>query len=186
MGSNRVNRGGSWNNPAENCRSAYRNRNTPSNRNNNLGFRVARSFARRVDACRTKPDAFRLGWHLRDSGKTDCGRPVLVVLWDERSGRSRIITNLGRYRQSSLNHHEKEVGMKNLAYNLAHLGVLWYTLIDCHRQMTLDSESETVFSDLCQRSSTVELWFCKPVVVGSNPTVGFIFYLQQFQFYTSE
>ena len=24
----------------------------------------------------------------------------------------------------------------------------------------------------CQRSSTVELWFCKPVVVGSNPTVG--------------
>ncbi len=24
----------------------------------------------------------------------------------------------------------------------------------------------------CQRSSTVELWFCKPGVVGSNPTVG--------------
>ena len=24
-----------------------------------------------------------------------------------------------------------------------------------------------------QRSSTAELWFCKPAVVGSNPTVGF-------------
>ena len=53
-----MNRGGSWNNSPQNCRSAYRNYNTPSNRNNNLGFRVARSFARRVDACRTKPDAF--------------------------------------------------------------------------------------------------------------------------------
>jgi hypothetical protein len=40
-GSNRVNRGGSWNNNANNCRSANRNRNNPDNRNNNLGFRVA-------------------------------------------------------------------------------------------------------------------------------------------------
>ena len=38
--SNRVNRGGSWNNHASNCRSANRNRNDPSNRNNNLGFRL--------------------------------------------------------------------------------------------------------------------------------------------------
>ncbi|HAS81772.1 MAG TPA: hypothetical protein DCS43_03625 [Verrucomicrobia bacterium] len=41
IGSNRVNRGGSWNNTAANCRSANRNRNNPTNRNNNLGFRVA-------------------------------------------------------------------------------------------------------------------------------------------------
>jgi hypothetical protein len=34
-------RGGSWNNDAENCRSAYRNWNEPGNRNNNLGFRLA-------------------------------------------------------------------------------------------------------------------------------------------------
>ena len=40
-GSNRVNRGGSWNNNGRNCRSANRNRNTPDNRNNNLGFRLA-------------------------------------------------------------------------------------------------------------------------------------------------
>jgi len=34
-------RGGSWNNNARNLRAANRNRNTPSNRNNNNGFRVA-------------------------------------------------------------------------------------------------------------------------------------------------
>ncbi|MEM6838616.1 MAG: SUMF1/EgtB/PvdO family nonheme iron enzyme [Cyanobacteria bacterium P01_C01_bin.120] len=33
-------RGGSWNNNPRNCRSAYRNRNTPDNTNNNIGFRV--------------------------------------------------------------------------------------------------------------------------------------------------
>ena len=38
--SNRVNRGGSWNNEARNCRVSNRNNNTPDNRNNNLGFRL--------------------------------------------------------------------------------------------------------------------------------------------------
>jgi hypothetical protein len=33
-------RGGSWNNHQRNARCAYRNRNTPDNFNNNLGFRV--------------------------------------------------------------------------------------------------------------------------------------------------
>ena len=36
----RVLRGGSWNNNAENCRAAYRNRNAPAARNNNYGLRV--------------------------------------------------------------------------------------------------------------------------------------------------
>ncbi len=40
---NRVNRGGSWNNNPRNLRAANRNRNTPDNRNNNLGFRLART-----------------------------------------------------------------------------------------------------------------------------------------------
>ena len=40
-GSNRVKRGGSWNNNARNCRSANRNNNNPSNRNNNNGFRLS-------------------------------------------------------------------------------------------------------------------------------------------------
>ena len=39
-GSNRVIRGGSWNNNPENCRVANRNRNNPDNRNNNNGFRL--------------------------------------------------------------------------------------------------------------------------------------------------
>jgi len=38
-----VNRGGSWNNDAQNSRAACRNNNTPDNRNNNIGFRVASS-----------------------------------------------------------------------------------------------------------------------------------------------
>ena len=47
MGSNRVNRGGSWNNNANNCRCANRNNNSPSNNNNNLGFRPANTFRER-------------------------------------------------------------------------------------------------------------------------------------------
>jgi hypothetical protein len=39
-GSNRVIRGGSWNNNARNLRCANRSNNGPSNRNNNLGFRL--------------------------------------------------------------------------------------------------------------------------------------------------
>ncbi|MCH7725667.1 MAG: hypothetical protein IH991_04180 [Planctomycetes bacterium] len=36
-------RGGSWNNNANNCRSAYRNNRQPTNSNNNAGFRVAKA-----------------------------------------------------------------------------------------------------------------------------------------------
>ncbi|MDR0970250.1 MAG: SUMF1/EgtB/PvdO family nonheme iron enzyme [Lentimicrobiaceae bacterium] len=39
-GSNRVIRGGSWNNNARNCRVSNRNNNAPGNRNNNVGFRL--------------------------------------------------------------------------------------------------------------------------------------------------
>lgn len=38
---NRVLRGGSWNNNASNCRVANRNNNDPDNRNNNIGFRLS-------------------------------------------------------------------------------------------------------------------------------------------------
>ena len=40
-GTNRVLRGGSWNNNANNCTVGKRNNNSPDNRNNNLGFRLA-------------------------------------------------------------------------------------------------------------------------------------------------
>lgn len=43
MGSKRVMRGGSWNNNARNVRAATRNWNSPENRNNNVGFRLARA-----------------------------------------------------------------------------------------------------------------------------------------------
>ncbi len=42
----RVLRGGSWNNNPQNCRSAYRNRNNPDNRNDHRGFRVLLHFQR--------------------------------------------------------------------------------------------------------------------------------------------
>lgn len=40
-GSNRVQRGGSWNNDNNNARSSNRNNNNPSNRNDNYGFRLS-------------------------------------------------------------------------------------------------------------------------------------------------
>lgn len=49
---NRVIRGGSWNSNAQNVRAAYRNWNSPENRNNNLGFR-----------CRTHGES---GWTPRE------------------------------------------------------------------------------------------------------------------------
>ncbi|MDR2211914.1 MAG: SUMF1/EgtB/PvdO family nonheme iron enzyme [Spirochaetaceae bacterium] len=61
-GTNRVKRGGSWNNDARNVRSANRNNNTPSNRNNNLGFRLVRpqpggeSFTVKPDGSRRDPE----------------------------------------------------------------------------------------------------------------------------------
>lgn len=66
QGDNRVNRGGSWNNNASNCRAANRNRNNPGNRNNNLGFRPAPAppaLDRRVTGLdgtgqRPSPDSF--------------------------------------------------------------------------------------------------------------------------------
>ena len=63
-GSNRVNRGGSWNNNANNCRVANRNNNNPDNANNNIGFR----------AC--LPPAHQARWTCRAaarSAKVDAG-----------------------------------------------------------------------------------------------------------------
>ncbi|MEQ1744058.1 MAG: hypothetical protein ABMA02_01415 [Saprospiraceae bacterium] len=55
-------RGGSWNNKPANVRVANRNNNGPSNRNNNMGFRLAKSTTfcpnRRVHGCPAWPDAW--------------------------------------------------------------------------------------------------------------------------------
>jgi hypothetical protein len=42
----RVLRGGNWNNTSNNLQSSNRNNNTPTNENNNIGFRVAGSWLR--------------------------------------------------------------------------------------------------------------------------------------------
>jgi len=58
-GSNRVNRGGNWNNTARNCRSANRNNDAPGNRNDNLGFRLLSTWWRQ----RTRfTDCARVPW----------------------------------------------------------------------------------------------------------------------------
>ena len=41
-----MNRGGSWNNAAVNCTVSFRNYNTPSNLNYNIGFRLALQLSR--------------------------------------------------------------------------------------------------------------------------------------------
>ena len=87
-GTKRVIRGGSWRNPAENCRSAIRNRNSPSNRNNNLGFRVARSSIR--GGCRGGTSRSPVGF----GPEIKPGRPVLVESVDvEPSGRLFLTTD---------------------------------------------------------------------------------------------
>ncbi|MEW6286122.1 MAG: hypothetical protein AB1509_07830 [Chloroflexota bacterium] len=54
-------RGGAFNNNERNVRCAYRNRNNPNNRNNNIGFRVvvAASHASRCESIRRNACMFR-------------------------------------------------------------------------------------------------------------------------------
>ena len=59
-GSNRVIRGGSWNNNAQNLRSAQRNDNGPDNHNNNVGFRLVSTA--------NCPLGVVYGWHPSASG----------------------------------------------------------------------------------------------------------------------
>jgi len=90
QGSNRVKRGGSWNNNANNCRVANRNNNNPDNANNNIGFRAVLPQLTRRDGCLpADPDGILLP-QLRDEkveappglvagqeepAKTPAGRP---------------------------------------------------------------------------------------------------------------
>jgi hypothetical protein len=71
--SNRVLRGGSWNNNPQNLRSANRNRNNPDNRNNNIGFRVASTLTARVFA-------------FTDAGREQRVRPEPAMMSGRRSG----------------------------------------------------------------------------------------------------
>ncbi|MEW5939260.1 MAG: SUMF1/EgtB/PvdO family nonheme iron enzyme [Chloroflexota bacterium] len=56
-------RGGSWNNNDNNVRSSNRNRNTPDNINNNIGFRCARLFLSTLrPECAAFTDTARAPW----------------------------------------------------------------------------------------------------------------------------
>ena len=69
-GSNRCQRGGSWNNNANNCAVSNRN-NNPYNRNNNYGFRVCRSSSIIFSGGREIPviplKVFRTGFFLHET-----------------------------------------------------------------------------------------------------------------------
>ncbi len=62
-----MNRGGSWNNAAENCTASNRNANAPGNANNNLGFRL---LAAPLDCGRTNGTG-RFPVPSDEKGKTD-------------------------------------------------------------------------------------------------------------------
>ena len=64
-------RGGSWNNNQNNARCANRNRNTPDNRNNNIGFRVAASHG-----IPPWPEMSRVYGRVAEAIKGELARPV--------------------------------------------------------------------------------------------------------------
>lgn len=94
-GSNRVQRGGSWNNDADNCTSSNRNNNNPSNRNNNNGFRLCCSAApHHEDAVPARfPFAAcgRAGARLSRSDENQ-GRPAQVAGANTTGGRFHFLT----------------------------------------------------------------------------------------------
>jgi hypothetical protein len=70
-GSNRVIRGGSWNNNPQNCRVANRNNNSPDNRNNNIGFRLSNMFMPVWFNLRIAPQRLNIPtavWHPASAG----------------------------------------------------------------------------------------------------------------------
>lgn len=74
-GSNRVQRGGNYNNNAQNCRSANRNNNNPSNRNNNIGFRLCCSAAPQDSENHAVPGALPFACATNTHGPCGVGRP---------------------------------------------------------------------------------------------------------------
>lgn len=85
-GSNRVKRGGSWNNNAQNCRSANRNNNTPSNTNNNNGFRLCCSAALAPTRRQVPADV------LSVSDRGENSSPAVASSNVERCGRAPLIS----------------------------------------------------------------------------------------------
>ena len=77
-GSNRVIRGGNWNNNANNCRVANRNNNSPGNTNNNIGFRTVRNSEEAPQRALSDPAAIPPA-PSHPAWQNETSRPVPVV-----------------------------------------------------------------------------------------------------------
>ena len=93
-GENRVIRGGSWNNIAGNCRAAYRNANHPGNRNDWLGFRLARAQAWAGWPAPDPPRHLSVVTHMGGCGEKQADAGVLVARVDTRVSARRRSTYL--------------------------------------------------------------------------------------------
>ncbi len=87
-------RGGSWNNPAENLRSAIRNRNPARNRNSNIGFRVVVSPPNTLSALDYGDIGFGdtvqgLSWR---ASRAECKRPARSSRRHDRRPSGRAIS----------------------------------------------------------------------------------------------
>jgi len=85
-GSNRVLRGGNWNNNAGNCRAANRNNNSPSNTNNNNGFRAVRSSEGSPQRERDSDPGAVPSAPMRPARQSEEARPGLVGAADTAPG----------------------------------------------------------------------------------------------------
>ena len=78
-GSNRVLRGGNWNNDSGNCRAANRNNNNnPGNSNNNIGFRFVRSSEDSPHGVHDSDPAAIPAAPFHPARQSENARPVLV------------------------------------------------------------------------------------------------------------
>ncbi|MBL7804744.1 MAG: hypothetical protein JNL02_13470 [Saprospiraceae bacterium] len=81
-----MNRGGSWNNTPQNCRAAIRNNNGPTNRNNNIGFRLVLQHIRKPDGSDVQVSVLILS--VSDGTKSGsgsrCAAAVLVAQGSRR------------------------------------------------------------------------------------------------------
>jgi len=71
-------RGGAFNNESRNVRAAYRNRNNPNNRNDNIGFRVVVSTFFPRWKCPPASTAGCLRAEAKNGGVCSWPRPVLT------------------------------------------------------------------------------------------------------------
>ena len=91
-GSYRVFRGGSWNNDAANCRSAYRDTNDPTNRASNYGFRLALSPSGVTPEAASVQESGAIG---RRHGGSVCGAATGDAVAGWRSGLVAVKRNTG-------------------------------------------------------------------------------------------